>query len=92
MTALAHLVGSIVASIIGSLAGGSSQGHASEALPSPTVFVVVYVALWLLLVGLIAWLATTQHRLDTETQKIQHQLQTRLDRDDSHSTDQGGSL
>jgi hypothetical protein len=74
-----------------SLAGGPGLNQASkaasDALPSPTVLVVVFAAMWLGLVACIAWLATSQHRLDAEAQSLGRQLQARLDRDDRRARD-----
>ncbi len=74
------LANTVLANILLALAKGPDQ--ASEALPSPTLLVVLYAALWLLLVGWIAWMATGQHRLDADAQALGRQLQARLDRDD----------
>ena len=58
---------------------GGVVGSASEALPSPTLFVAVYGTLWLGLVGWIAWLATQQHGVDRGVSEVQARLQSRLD-------------
>lgn len=76
-----------LASTLFSLAGAPGLNQASEALPSPTVLVVVFAAMWLGLVAVIAWLATRQHRLDAEAQSLGRQLQARLDRDDRRARD-----
>lgn len=61
---------------------GGGLANASESLPSPTLLVTLYAALWLGLVGWIAWLATRQHSLDRDARDVQSRLQARLDRDD----------
>lgn len=61
---------------------GGVVGSASEALPSPTAFVVVYGILWLGLVGWIAWLATQQHSVNRDVSEVQARLQSRLDQMD----------
>ncbi len=82
MMVLANTVqaNTVLANILWALAKGLDQ--ASEALPSPTLLVVLYATLWLGLVGWIAWMATGQHRVDAEAQALGRQLQARLDRDD----------
>jgi hypothetical protein len=61
---------------------GGIVGSATEALPSPTLFVAVYGIAWLVLVGWTAWLVTQQHGLDRGVSEVQARLQSRLDQMD----------
>lgn len=64
--------------------GGDVQG--AEAFLAPTGFVVLYGLAWLGLLGALIWLTTRQRGLNRAIDKLQGELQTRLDRDDPPDT------